>query len=73
MLSGIVAAHSIAETYAVLTRLPVQPRITPPIVYQVILHNIVQVCTIVVDHILTLNTKDFRRVYPDLQEKIIEP
>ncbi|MFP4438470.1 MAG: PIN domain-containing protein [Chloroflexaceae bacterium] len=109
-VTGIVAAHSIAETYAVLTRLPVQPRITPHLAYQVILHNVLQICTIIaltpddyrqivadlagaglaggvtydvpavytakqalVDQIVTLNVKDFRRIYPNLQANIVEP
>jgi len=27
--SGVVAAHSVAETYAILTTLPLRPRISP--------------------------------------------
>ena len=96
--------------YAVLTRLPVQPRITPQLAQQVITHNIIDRCTIValtpddyaqilrdmadrgliggviydalavytarqarVDQIVTLNAKDFRRIDPELSDKIIEP
>ncbi len=107
---GIVAAHALAEVYAVLTRLPVQPRITPQLAQQVITHNIIDRCTIValtpddyaqilrdmadrgliggviydalavytarqarVDQIVTLNAKDFRRIDPELSDKIIEP
>jgi predicted nucleic acid-binding protein len=109
-ITGVVSAHSLAEIYAVLTRLPVQPRITPQLALQVIQHNIIGVCTIMalssddyvqivsdlansglaggvtydaiaayiakqaqVDHLVTLNAKDFRRIYPELRDKIIEP
>jgi predicted nucleic acid-binding protein len=107
---GIVAAHSVAELYAILTRLPVQPRITPATAQQLIKHNVLDVCELVVlsnqeyailidhladvgiiggatydalilhaaataniDQILTLNEKDFRRVYPSLTAKIATP
>jgi predicted nucleic acid-binding protein len=104
---GIVAAHSVAELYAILTRLPVQPRITSAIAQQLIKHNVIDICEVIalsnqdyatlvdhladvgiiggatydalilhaaalahVDQIITLNEKDFRRVYPSLSEKI---
>lgn len=108
--SGVVAAHSIVELYAVLTRLPVQPRISPAIARQLIDRNVLDLCEIValstedyrgviahltangimggatydalimyaavkveVDQILTLNEKDFRRIYPALAEKLSVP
>jgi predicted nucleic acid-binding protein len=37
---GFMSVHSIAETYAVLTRLPVQPRIHPAEAARIILDNI---------------------------------
>jgi predicted nucleic acid-binding protein len=37
---GFISAHSIAEVYAVLTRLPVQPRIHPLEAARIILENI---------------------------------
>jgi predicted nucleic acid-binding protein len=40
---GIVAAHSLAELYAVLTTLPVQPRILPQTAQQLIQHNLLDV------------------------------
>ncbi len=107
---GIVAAHTLAELYAVLTRLPVHPRITPQVAYQVITHNVVDRLTVIAlnpddciqilldlagrgltggvtydalaaytarqtaaDQIVTLNAKDFRRIYPELSGKIVEP
>lgn len=44
---GIVAAHSVAELYAILTRLPVQPRITATIAQQLIKHNVIGICEVV--------------------------
>lgn len=42
-----MAAHSLAELYAVLTRLPVQPRISPSLAVQLIRTNILGICGIV--------------------------
>ena len=36
---GYISAHSIAETYAALTRLPVQPRIHPSEAWRIITEN----------------------------------
>jgi predicted nucleic acid-binding protein len=108
--TGVVAAHSLAELFAILTRLPVQPRISAKIAQQLISHNVLNTCEVValvgtnyvdllnhlasqgvaggatydalilhsallanVDQILTLNEKDFRRVYPSLASKITTP
>lgn len=107
---GLVAAHSIAELYAILTTLPVQPRISPAISKQLIRHNVLEICEVVslsdedyamiiehlseagivggvtydalilyvalkvdVDYVVTLNEKDFRRIYPNLADKVISP
>ena len=107
---GLVAAHSLAELYAILTTLPVQPRISPAVARQLIGHNILGVCEVVplsgedyaavIDHlsglgiiggatydalilhaaskamadrVVTLNEQDFRRVYPDLADRIASP
>lgn len=45
--SGVVAAHSIAEVYAILTRLPLQPRISPRLAQQLIKQNILDLCEII--------------------------
>ena len=45
--TGFVSAHSIAETYAALTRIPVQPRIHPSEAARIIMENIVPYCTVV--------------------------
>lgn len=110
MDKGIVAAHSLAELYAILTTLPVHPPILPSDAQQLIKHNIVERLEIVslsaqdyiqtiehlaalgivggvtydalilrtavnahVDLVVTLNPKDFQRVYPDLADKIVAP
>lgn len=107
---GIVAAHSIAELYAVLSVLPVQPRISPAIANKLIQQDVFEICEIVtltnqdynkiikhlsesnlvggvtydavilytalkvgIDRIITLNKKDFVRIYPGIADKIIFP
>lgn len=106
--TGLVAAHSVAELYAILTTLPIQPRIPPAVARQLIQLNVLDVCevvslsdkdyTAVIDHlseegivggatydalilraalkaradrVVTLNEKDFRRVYPELADKVV--
>ncbi len=108
--TGIVAAHSVAELYAILTTLPVQPRISPMTAHQLITHNVLDLLEVAalsaqdytavvahladlgivggatydavilhtalsanVDCVVTLNEKDFRRVYPELADKIVAP
>ncbi len=39
-VQGLIAAHSIVETYAVLSTLPVSPRITPSAAWALIEHTI---------------------------------
>jgi predicted nucleic acid-binding protein len=107
---GLIAAHSLAELYAILTTLPVQPTISPTDARRLIQHNIIPSLEIVslsdqdyiqiiehlaslgiiggatydalilraadnahVDLVVTLNERDFRRVYPSLAEKIVAP
>ena len=60
-ITGCVAAHSLAETYAVLTRLPIQPRITPQLAVQIITHNVLDHCTII-----ALTSDDYTHVLVDL-------
>ena len=38
---GLVAAHSVAELYPVLTTLPVQPPISPSDAFELIRHNVI--------------------------------
>lgn len=107
---GLVAAHTLAELYAVLTTLPVYPSISPADAKQLIQHNVVERLDIVslsdhdyvqviehlatqgivggatydalilraaanarVDLVVTLNVKDFERIYPELADKIVAP
>lgn len=107
---GMIAAHSIAELYAILTTLPIHPKISPTIAKQVIQQDVLSVCEIIalsdedykavithlaeaniaggviydalilyaalkaeVEQVITLNEKDFRRIYPELTNKIISP
>ena len=107
---GFVAAHSIAELYSILTTLPVQPRISPPIARQLIHRNVLDSCDVVslskedyvtimdhlselgimggvtydalilyagiktdVDRVVTLNEKDFRKVYPHFAGRLSGP
>lgn len=46
--TGVVAAHSLAEMYAVLTRLPLRPTISPQVARQLIAVNVVDTCEVVV-------------------------
>ena len=109
-LTAVVASHTLAELYAVLTRLPLQPPISPGVAWQLIRENVLAVLEVVslskddyravlehlsqkgivggatydaliahaaskakADRLVTLNEKDFRRVYPDLVERIVGP
>jgi len=108
--TGFVAAHSIAELYAILSILPVQPKITPLTANILIQQNILEICQVItlsaqdyatiikhlaetnliggitydavilyaaqkiqIDHIITLNTKDFLRIFPNIADKILSP
>jgi predicted nucleic acid-binding protein len=62
--TGLVAAHSIAELYAILTTLPIRPRITPKLAHQLIQQNVLNVCEVV-----SLSDKDYARVINDLAEE----
>lgn len=109
-IAAVVAAHSLAELYAILTRLPLKPPISPVIAWQMIRENVLAVLEVIplsesdyhavldhlsqrgitggvtyaaliayaalkaqVDQLLTLNERDFRRVYPLLSEQIVAP
>jgi len=109
-VTGVVACHSLAELYSILTTLPVRPRISSAAAWRLIQENILDTFTLVpltgddyravlehlsmagiiggatydaliihaaskakVDQLITLNARDFRRIYPDLSEQIVEP
>ncbi len=108
--TGVVAAHSIAELYSILTTLPVNPPISASDAEQLIQKNVAEKLEIVsltsedylqvvdqlaeigivggatydalilraaenakVDLVVTLNEKDFRRVNPNLADKVVAP
>jgi predicted nucleic acid-binding protein len=56
-ISAFIAAHSMAEVYAVLTRLPVKPRIPPSFAVQLIREDILRYAEIV-----PLGTEDYIEV-----------
>jgi len=107
-IEGVVAAHTLAEMYSVLTTLPVYPPISPSDAKAIISNNVLNHFEVIslnkedyeevishlaangiiggttydaiivkaalkanVDWIVTLNEKDFRRVYPELASKVI--
>jgi predicted nucleic acid-binding protein len=55
----VVASHTIAESYAVLSSLPVKPRISPLVALKLLRENIVSICKIVsltpVEYLNTIN------------------
>lgn len=108
--TGFVAAHSLAELYAILSILPVQPRISSATAHRLIKRDVLDICQVIslsvqdyvaiidhlsksnivggviydavilysafkveIDRILTLNKKDFFRIYPDIVDKIFLP
>ena len=60
---GLVAAHSIAELYAVLTSLPVKPRISPSVARRLIDHNVLKQCKV-----LSLSAEDYVAIVEHLSE-----
>lgn len=109
-IEAVVSAHTLAEVYSVMTRIPVPQQVSPSNALRIIERNIVGLMQIIaltgdeyidlirhlsqtgiaggatydaviacaaakaqVDHILTLNTKDFQRVYPALAASVITP
>jgi len=106
----LIAGHTLAELYAVLTTLPISPRITPGIAGHLIHSDVEALAKMVslspseyssvvkrmvdlglsggviydaiivmaakksgVDHILTFNIDDFKRVWPDGADRLIAP
>ena len=61
--AGLVAAHSIAELYAILTTLPVQPRLSADDALQLIKRNIVGTFQIV-----ALSDQDYIQIVEHLAE-----
>lgn len=106
----LVAGHTLAELYAVLTTLPISPKITPGIARHLIHNDIEAIAKVVslsasdyssiikrmadlglsggviydaiiakaaqksgVDHILTFNIDDFKRIWPEGVDHIAMP
>lgn len=61
---GYLAAHSLAETYAVLTALPLSPRIHPTEAWRIIQDNMLRHCEMV-----TLTLTDYRATIQDLSNQ----
>ncbi len=105
-----VSAHSLAEVYAVLTRLRAKPKIKGPTAWKLLEENVLSVATVVelsadnykqllsaaattgiiggatydaviakaaelaqVDHLVTLNEADFRRVNVTMAGRVVSP
>ena len=60
---GFVSAHSLAELCAILTRLPVRPRIPPVVARRLIEENVISSCEVV-----SLSDKDYAAVIDHLAE-----
>ncbi len=60
-ISIMVAAHSIAECYAVLTRLPLSPKISPAVAYRILRDNAKKMGKLV-----TLDPQEFMDIAEDL-------
>ena len=61
-LRGAVAAHSLAETYSVLTTLPHQPRITPAASLRLIRESLLRF------HVVALGARDYLTVVRTLAD-----
>lgn len=61
--TGLVSAHSVAELYAVLTTLPIHPRISPAMAQHLIRQNVLESCEIV-----PLSEEDYVAVIDHLSE-----
>jgi predicted nucleic acid-binding protein len=57
----LVAAHSVAEVYAVLSTLPLSPRIAPGLARQLVRENLLSAARVV-----TLSARDYAAVIDDL-------
>ncbi len=63
-ISMIVSAHTLAEVYAVLTTLPVSPRITPDIAWRLIQEDILDIAELSV-----LSGADYKTVIRRLKDE----
>ncbi len=59
-IQGLIATHTLAEVYAVLTRLPVRPRIFPELAQRLITENLERF------EVIPLTTEDYQMVLAQL-------
>ena len=59
-IQGTIATHTLAETYAVLTRLPISPRISPALAQQLIRENLKEF------EVVSLLAEDYQKVIDQL-------
>jgi predicted nucleic acid-binding protein len=62
-LEMLVSAHSVAETFAVLSTLPLSPRIGPGLARQLVRENVLSVASVV-----TLSARDYEVVLEELAD-----
>ena len=55
-IQGLIATHTLAELYSVLTRLPVRPRISPELAQRLITENLERF------EVIPLTTEDYQMV-----------
>jgi len=60
---GLVCAHTLAEMFAVLTRLPLKPKIPPATAWRLIRENVERHC-----QIISLSALDYKAVLQSLAE-----
>ena len=60
----MLAAHSVAELYAVLSTLPVRPRITPIVAQQLIKHDVLDIL-----EVISLSAEDYALVIEQLSDR----
>ena len=60
----VVASHTLAELYAVLTTLPIKPRISPSIAWRLIQENVEQIAKII-----SLTPLEYKTTIKQLSEK----
>ena len=60
----MVCAHSVAELYAILTILPIKPRISTTVAYDLIQRNVYDLC-----EVLPLSAEDYSAVTKHLSRK----
>lgn len=65
-LEMIISSHTLAELYAVLTTLPVSPRITSSMAWRLIHENIEQHASIV-----ALSTSDYKSIIRELRDLML--